>query len=82
MTEAARILFVADGATWIWRRIPKLIKSLGLLEEKVQQLIDFWHAMEYLGKIAESKSLTGSRKSRWLTTQKKRLWRGDRGSGR
>lgn len=80
LTEAARILFVADGATWIWRRIPKLIKSLGLLEEKVQQLIDFWHAMEYLGKIAESKSLTGSRKSRWLTTQKKRLWRGEIGA--
>jgi hypothetical protein len=80
LTEAARVLFVADGATWIWRRIPKLLKSLGLQEDKVQQLIDFWHAMEYLGKIADSKSLKGPRKTHWLKIQKKRLWRGEIGT--
>jgi hypothetical protein len=80
LIEAGRVLFVADGAAWIWRRIPKLVKSLGLPEEKVQQLIDFWHAMEYLGKIAESKLLTGVRKSHWLKIQKKRLWRGEIGT--
>lgn len=80
LTEAARVLFVADGAAWIWRRIPKLIKSLTLQEKQVQQLIDFWHAMEYLGKIAESKSLSGVRKKHWLTIQKKRLLRGEIGS--
>jgi len=80
LTEAARVLFVADGAAWIWQRIPKLVKSLGLKEDQVQQLIDFWHAVEYLGKIAESKSLTGARKSRWVKTQKNRLWRGEIGT--
>ena len=80
LTEAARVLFVADGAAWIWRRIPRLVKSLGLQEENVQQLIDFWHAMEYLGKIAESKSLKGPRKTHWLKIQKKRLWRGEIGT--
>jgi hypothetical protein len=77
LTEAARVLFVADGATWIWRRVPKLIKSLGLKDDQVQQLIDFWHAVEYLGKIAESKSLPGPQKTRWVKLQKKRLWRGE-----
>jgi hypothetical protein len=80
LTEAARVLFVADGAAWIWRRIPKLVKSLGLKDDQVQQLIDFWHAVEYLGKIAESKSLHGISKSRWVKTQKKRLWRGEIGT--
>jgi hypothetical protein len=80
LTEAARVLFVADGAAWIWRRIPKLIKSLKLNEKQVQQLIDFWHAMEYLGKIAESRSLSGARKKQWLTIQKKRLLRGEIGA--
>jgi len=80
LTEAARVLFVADGATWIWRRIPKLMKALGLKDEQVQQLIDFWHAMEYLGKIAESKSLKGAQKTHWLKIQKKRLWRGEIGT--
>ena len=80
LIEAARVLFVADGAAWIWGRIPKLMKSLGLQEENVQQLIDFWHAMEYLGKIAESKSLRGTQKTHWLKIQKKRLWRGEIGT--
>jgi hypothetical protein len=77
LTEAARVLFVADGAAWIWRRVPKLIKSLGLKDDQVQQLIDFWHAVEYLGKIAESKSLEGTHKKRWVKTQKNRLWKGE-----
>jgi len=80
LIEAARVLFVADGAAWIWRRVPKLIKSLGLKDDQVQQLIDFWHAVEYLGKIAESKSLDGRSKSRWVKAQKKRLWRGEIGT--
>ncbi|MEZ6056090.1 MAG: hypothetical protein R3C01_05230 [Planctomycetaceae bacterium] len=62
IAQASRVLFVADGATWIWRRIPKLIKTLQLQDEQVQQLIDFWHAVEYLGKIADSKNLTGSKR--------------------
>jgi hypothetical protein len=80
LTEAARVLFVADGAAWIWRRVPKLVKSLALRDDQVQQLIDFWHAVEYLGKIAESKSLRGIPKSRWVKVQKKRLWRGEIGT--
>ena len=80
VTSASRILFVADGAAWIWRRIPKLIRALGLKADQVQELIDFWHAVEYLGKIAESVSLTGAKRRRWLTTQKKRLLRGEIGA--
>jgi len=80
ITEASRVLFVADGATWIWRRIPKLVRALELKAEQVQELIDFWHAVEYLGKIAESLKLTGSKRKHWLTTQKKRLLRGEIGA--
>jgi hypothetical protein len=80
ISEAARVLFVADGAAWIWRRVPKLIKALGLKDGQVRQLIDFWHAVEYLGKLAESKQLAGLAKKRWLTTQKNRLLRGEIGS--
>jgi hypothetical protein len=80
VTTATRILFVADGAAWIWRRVPKLIRALGLQADQVQELIDFWHAVEYLGKIAESVKLTGSKRKHWLTTQKKRLIRGEIGA--
>jgi hypothetical protein len=52
----------------------------GLKAEQVLELIDFWHAGEYLGKIAESVNLTGSKRKHWLTTQKKRLLRGEIGA--
>ena len=80
LTLAARLLIVADGATWIWNRVPGLLKALGLKNEQVQQLVDFWHAVQYLVKIAESTSLTGARQKQWVTTQKNRLLRGEIGS--
>jgi len=50
--EADKILFVADGAHWIWNRVPELIKALGLNSERVYELLDFYHAVEHLGKVA------------------------------
>ena len=43
--EASKVLFIADGAKWIWNRVPTLIKSLGLTAEQTQQRIDYWHAV-------------------------------------
>ena len=83
ITEATRALFVTDGAAWIWRRIPKLIAALELKAEQVQELIDFWHAveyLEYLGTIADSKKLQGAKRKHWLTIQKRRLLNGEIGS--
>lgn len=77
--DASKVLFIADGAKWIWSRVPSLIKSLGLTTEQTQQRIDYWHAVEYLGKIVESSSLKGKQKTQWRKTQKNRLYRGDIG---
>ena len=77
--DASKVLFIADGATWIWNRVPSLITSLGLTTEQTQQRIDYWHAVEYLGKIVESSSLKGKQKTQWRKTQKNRLYRGDIG---
>ena len=59
--------------------MPTLIKSLGLTAEQTQQRIDYWHAVEYLGKIVESSSLKGKEKTQWRKTQKNHLYRGDIG---
>ena len=77
--DASKVLFIADGAAWIWKRVPSLITSLGLTTEQTQQRIDYWHAVEYLGKIVESSSLHGKQKTQWRKTQKNRLYRGDIG---
>ncbi len=66
ITEADQVLFVADGARWIWNRIPALVHGLGLKPEQVHELVDFYHAVEHLGKVA------GLRKS-WTARQRK-LW--------
>ena len=58
---------------------PIIDGSLGLTAEQTQQRIDYWHAVEYLGKIVESSSLHGKQKSQWRKTQKNRLYRGDIG---
>jgi len=52
---AKQILFVADGARWIWNRVSKLVESLGLAVSKVYELVNFYHAVEHLGKVADFK---------------------------
>ena len=52
ITQADRVLFIADGAPWIWKRVPLLAQALGLSSEQVHELLDFYHAAEHLGKVA------------------------------
>lgn len=53
VVHASLVLLVADGAPWIWQRIPALLKRLGLCTEKIVELIDFYHAAENLRQFAE-----------------------------
>jgi hypothetical protein len=53
VVHANQVLLVADGALWIWQRIPALLKRLGLKTEQLIELIDFYHAAEHLQKFAE-----------------------------
>ena len=75
--RADHVLFVADGAHWIWNRIPKLIAALGLEPQRVHQLIDFYHATEHLGKLAAlRKNWSAQQRHIWIRTQRRRLWAG------
>ena len=49
---ADTILFVADGARWISNRVGALVRRLEIKPEQVNELVDFYHAVEHLGKIA------------------------------
>ena len=48
LNAADKVLFIADGAPWIWRRIQRLIAALGLSPTQVLGLIDFYHAAKQL----------------------------------
>ena len=74
---ADKVLFVADGAHWIWDRAIKLLKSLGLKTHQILQLLDFYHAVEHLHDLA--KLITGwgkKERDRWIKTQRHNLRHG------
>ena len=77
ISAADKILFVADGARWIWNRIPELIKSLGLSGSNVCELVDFYHAVEHLAKAADfKKNWKRSEKKRWVKKHRHLLLKG------
>lgn len=74
---ADKILFIADGAIWIWNRIDELRKKLGLKIEQFYELLDFYHATEHLSDIAKSiKNWSESERDKWVKKQKSRLLNG------
>lgn len=75
--KADKVLFVADGAHWIWNRVSLLIEDLGLQSEQVHELIDFYHAVEHLGKVASlCKSFPFKQRKTWVQKQRKLLLKG------
>lgn len=64
--QPARILLIADGAPWIWKRFTALMAEGALGAVPVIQLIDFYHAVEQLGRFAELCSFwPKARRTRW-----------------
>lgn len=68
---ADQLLFISDGAKWIWNRWPILIAALNLNPQNVQLLIDFYHAVEHLNKVAAlCKTWIPRTRKRWVSTQR------------
>ena len=75
--EATKVLFIADGARWIWNRVAALWKRLGLKAEQCFELVDFYHVVEHLGTLAGlKKSWSKKLKGGWITRQVNRLKQG------
>ena len=74
---ADKLLFVADGARWIWNRISELVTSLGVAASKVYELVDFFHAVEHLAKVADfKKNWKPSEKKKWIQKHRRMLLKG------
>jgi hypothetical protein len=74
---ADQILFVADGARWIWNRVESLVRGLGIKPGQIHSLVDFYHAVEHLGAIAGQKSRwTAQERKTWVKRQRRRLLKG------
>src|SRR5215813_8995627 len=78
ITQADHVLFIADGAPWIGKRVPLLVQALGLAVEQVHELLDFYHAVHHLGQVAAlRKDWSAKARTRWRTQQRHLLMRGE-----
>jgi len=77
IATADQILFVADGARWIWNRVGALMRRLAIKPEQISELVDFYHAVEHLGKIAALQRRWGvAERQAWIGRQRRRLLKG------
>ena len=77
ITQADQVLFLADGAPWIWKRVPLLVQALGLATQQVHELLDFYHAVHHLGQVAAlRKDWSVKACARWRMQQRRLLLQG------
>jgi hypothetical protein len=77
ITQADQVLFIADGAPWIWKRVPLLMHALGLAAEQVHALLDFYHAVQHLGQVATlRRDWSVKARARWRSRQRRGLLQG------
>jgi hypothetical protein len=65
--RAQELIFVCDGAKWIWR----------LIEENFPQaiqILDWYHAVEYLTPVAHALFHDEAKRTEWMTIMKEHLW--------
>jgi len=75
LDQADKILFVADGAHWIWNRVQTLMSALSI--QQWYELVDFYHVVEHLGKIAAlQKGWSTSQRKRWCNKHRRLLLKG------
>jgi hypothetical protein len=78
VTQAESVVFVSDGAPWIWDRIPGLMMDLGLNPKQVFPVLDFYHAVEHLAKVTQlRKKWTAKKRKSWLTKHRRMLKQGE-----
>ena len=64
------IVFVCDGAVWIWRLVEKYFPQ-------ATQIVDWYHASQYLTPIAEAAfGSSTAQAQQWLTQAQTDLWEG------
>ena len=69
LNAADKVLFIADGAPWIWRRLQRLIAALGLSPTQVLGLIDFYHAAKQLSDAVKLRRWSATQRTRWLNAR-------------
>jgi hypothetical protein len=61
-----KILFVSDGAKWIWNRVSTIIEKLGIPSERFFTLLDYYHMAEHLSSIATLLKIKKKEADKWI----------------
>jgi hypothetical protein len=74
LQHARVILVIGDGARWIWSNVREHFSDLG---PQIVEILDFWHAVEHLWKLANSVFGQGSPEAvAWVNQQVTDLLKG------
>lgn len=71
-----KLLFISDGAKWIWNRVSIIIEKLGLSPEKFYTLLDYYHMAEHLNTITKLLKLQKKDADKWVRKVKKQFLEG------
>jgi hypothetical protein len=77
VAAADQLLFVSDGAVWIWDRVNDLIAKVGIDLKQCVLALDFYHAVEHLTSFATQKKLSSADAKKWVSKQRRRLLNGN-----
>ena len=75
--KASEVLFIADGADWIWNRAKSTLLKLGVSEDKISEAVDYYHAVEHISDIISKIRKVDKKQKKVLFKElKKLLWEG------
>ena len=78
--RAEVVMFVADGAPWIWERLPWVVRRVGVEEKRVAYALDWCHALHHIGLALAEVGLPPAEHRRVFKKLRKWLKRGQVGS--
>lgn len=76
--KASEVQLIADGAQWIWQKLPEMLDELGVKKEKITETLDYYHAVEHLHELHATlpKKLGKQVLAKKLDQYKDWLWKG------
>lgn len=75
LDKAKTLLIIGDGARWIWCGVRDHLSSLGVT---IVEILDYWHAIEHVWKLANTVFGQGSKSAvAWVKAREAQLLGGD-----
>ena len=74
--QATQVQFLADGASFIWKRIRKAFRKAGVEAKKITYTLDYYHAVEHLKVLSELLPLAKQERKEQFEEWKSWLWDG------